>query len=244
MGGWVGGGGLGVGGWMGGLQDGRLGGQVTKEGGCCSSFAPGYQGRRQGAQGTPHSPQPLLPREQHPRRQPAPLPRPAAQGRRRLGGAPALVSSWRGKERGVRSWRAGRVVDAAGHLFSMPVIRARAAGLPLLAARPDHVSHGLLGPSFCPACRYGERAAGDPGQTIFVERKVHRERYTGELRWGPCGMGGAGRAGWGMVLWLEHVGFGGPAGQGRLAGCCLGVGATRRPLAPAACLQLQGACPH
>ncbi|KAL4419518.1 hypothetical protein ABPG77_005749, partial [Micractinium sp. CCAP 211/92] len=27
---------------------------------------------------------------------------------------------------------------------------------------------------------YGERAVGAPGQTIFVERKVHRERYTGE----------------------------------------------------------------
>ena len=34
-----------------------------------------------------------------------------------------------------------------------------------------------------PPCRYGERDAANPEQRVFVERKVHRERYTGERRW-------------------------------------------------------------
>ena len=56
-------------------------------------------------------------------------------------------------------------------------------------------------PSIPPPPRYGERSAGGE-QPIFVERKVHRDRYTGEFRWGGTEGGAGNSEGGGVVPWL------------------------------------------
>jgi hypothetical protein len=98
------------------------------------------------------------------------------------------------------------------------------------------LSHAIL---LCSPCRYGERSSA-PQQRIYVERKVHRERFTGEKR---CGGGGEGITSGSLRCWGCRVG-GGPVhdAEGQCRGPVLISEVVAKRGSPV--VQLQGAGTH
>jgi hypothetical protein len=121
---------------------------------------------------------------------PALLPRQAATGGHGLGRTPALVGG------GQRCTQLSPVRGEAAQRWAPCLAGTACFSRPL---------HAIL---LCPPCRYGERSSA-PQQRIYVERKVHRERFAGEKRCGGRGRGdrervfaAAGEPGWGG--WPVH----------------------------------------